>query len=84
MLQKPFPWKCPNCRQKAVENGVVDYRDKIVHDGREYEIRIMALEVPQCKNCRELIPTDEVNKAIDNALRQEAKLLTPEQIRRNS
>ena len=34
MSERPFPWKCPHCRRKAVERAEVSYAAQIDHDGR--------------------------------------------------
>ena len=83
MTEKPFPWKCPKCHQKAVRKVVRDYAGNIEHDGREYAITIPSIEIACCENCDTIVLTDSVNDAIDQALRHEAGLLTPVQIKRN-
>lgn len=83
MREKPFPWKCPECREKTVRKVSAEYVDKLEHDGREYEIKIPSLEIPCCERCGIRIMTDPVNHAISEALRKAVGLLSPEQIRRN-
>jgi putative zinc finger/helix-turn-helix YgiT family protein len=61
--------------------ATVAYRAKVHHDGREYEVRIPALEVPKCTNCHAISLDEVANTAIDRAFRRQAGLLTPEQIR---
>ena len=83
MQTKPFPWKCAGCRERKVNLAVIDYAATLEHDGRSYEIRVSELEVPKCENCGKLVMIDSANKAVTEALRRAAGLLSPVQIRRN-
>jgi putative zinc finger/helix-turn-helix YgiT family protein len=80
---KPFPWKCAGCRQRAVYPDTVDYATTLEHDGRSYDVRVPALEVPRCRHCGKLVMVDSANRAVSDALREAAGLLTPAQIRKN-
>ena len=33
--KKPFPWRCSNCRERAVYGTTVDYLRQMEHDGRK-------------------------------------------------
>lgn len=61
--------------------AVVDYPVQMEHDGRAYSFTVPNLEVLQCDSCRNRVLTDAAHKAITNALRREAGLLLPEEIR---
>jgi len=81
MQIKSFPWKCSKCRQSTVEPSRIDYTASVEHDGRAYEVRIPALDVPKCRNCGTLVMTETVNRQISEALREAAGLLSPKEIR---
>jgi putative zinc finger/helix-turn-helix YgiT family protein len=81
MKEKPFPWKCPSCRKKAVVSVVEDYRTRIEHDGRPYDLIVPALHVFACGECGNRDLDDDANKQVSDALRKAAGLLTPEEIR---
>jgi putative zinc finger/helix-turn-helix YgiT family protein len=51
------------------------------HDGRPYTIRIPDLELLECDSCKTRMLTDESRKRLTYALRKEAGLLLPEEIR---
>ena len=78
---QPFPWKCGTCRERALAPAVVDYHEEVEHDGRAYKVRIPGLHVLRCENCGALVLDDEANLKVSEALRAEAGLLTPEEIR---
>jgi putative zinc finger/helix-turn-helix YgiT family protein len=59
----------------------VPYDIQIDHDGRKYQVHIPALTVPQCAECNLIVIDSEADQYIEIAFRQEAKLLTAEQIR---
>jgi putative zinc finger/helix-turn-helix YgiT family protein len=80
---KPFPWKCAACRERAVYPATVDYATTLEHDGRAYDVGVPGLEVPRCRNCGTLVMVDSANRAVSDALRAAAGLLTPAQIRKN-
>ena len=48
---RPFPWRCVECRTKEVFPKVTDYTTTAKHDGRVYTIRIPDLALPTCRNC---------------------------------
>ena len=61
----------------------VDYTATVEHDGRSYEVEVLALEVPKCQKCGKLVLVDSANRRISEALRKTAKLLFPAEIRQN-
>ena len=80
---KPFPWKCSECRQQAVQPKTIAYTTRIEHDARTYEVSLPDLDVFQCENCGDMILDDLANQRITQALREQANLLTPFEIRSN-
>jgi putative zinc finger/helix-turn-helix YgiT family protein len=81
MAVRTISRKCGKCRKLAVALATVPYRVQVDHDGRKYDVTIPALEVSQCANCGTIKIDAAAEKAIDDAFRREAGLLTPEQIR---
>jgi putative zinc finger/helix-turn-helix YgiT family protein len=79
--KKPFPWKCSECKQKAVREAIVDYTTQMQHDGREYTVHVDGLKTPQCENCGLVHPDSDAMRAITLAFLRQANLLTPAQIR---
>ena len=61
--------------------ATVPYSVPIDHDGRKYIVKIPALDVPKCTNCGAISIDDYASRQIDKAFRQEAKLLTADEIR---
>lgn len=80
---KPFPWKCGHCRERAVNPAIVAYTTEADYDGRTYTVTVPELRVPRCERCGELVLDSAANRQISDALRQQLRLLTPEQIRQN-
>jgi putative zinc finger/helix-turn-helix YgiT family protein len=80
---KPFPWKCRNCGKIAVRSAIVSYAVELEYDGRTYKFTVDGLKSPQCQECQEIFPDAEANRQISTAFHSYAKLLTPQQIRRN-
>jgi putative zinc finger/helix-turn-helix YgiT family protein len=79
---KPFPWKCGTCRQRGLVPAVLDYQTEITHDGRVYQLSLLALNVFRCEQCGAIVLDDEACKKITAALRVAAGLLSPEEIQR--
>ena len=80
---KAFPWKCPECGKKEVQQSVVRHASQIKHDGRVYTVEIPRLRVPRCRACGELVFDNVADEQIAAALRQQLGLLSAEQIRAN-
>jgi putative zinc finger/helix-turn-helix YgiT family protein len=78
---KPFPWRCTSCRQKAVRPALISYRTEILHDDQLHPVEVPQLEVPRCENCGELVFDNHASDQIYRALRVQLRLLMPEQIR---
>src|SRR5687767_5741355 len=81
MAERYFSKKCGHCGQAAVELSRVPYSTVIEHDGRSHAVTITDLDVPKCANCGTIVFDEEANRRITAALRKEAGLLSPEQIR---
>lgn len=79
--ERPFPWRCRQCRQDQVFLDTVPYTAVVRHDGREYTINISRLTLPMCRACGAKRFTEDVDEQVNIALRSELQLLTPEQIR---
>jgi putative zinc finger/helix-turn-helix YgiT family protein len=81
MKERAFSPKCGNCRQRVVALETVQYTTQVSHDGREYTVNIPALVVPKCSACGTIHLDDAANRAISQAFREVAGLLSPEEIR---
>jgi putative zinc finger/helix-turn-helix YgiT family protein len=79
---KPFPWKCRNCGKMAVRRARVSYPVDVEYDGRKYKILVKGLKSPQCQKCHRIFPDAKANRQITQEFLRQAKLLTPQQIRR--
>ncbi len=80
---KPFPWKCGNCRERAVNPSKLSvYETELEHDGRKYPIAVTDFEVFRCDHCGTVVLDDSANGVLSAALRMAAELLSPEEIRR--
>jgi len=83
MAERVFAKKCGKCRERAVVLTPVPYTVQIDHDGRKYTIVLPALVVPRCGNCGTIALDEEANRQISAAFRQQAGLLSPDQLRRH-
>lgn len=81
--EKPFPWKCGNCRQKAVVRVTTPYSIPVRYDGLLYEVNVPNLTVPKCGNCGSLMIDSAALKQMDDAQREQLGLLMPAEIRRH-
>jgi putative zinc finger/helix-turn-helix YgiT family protein len=80
---KAYPWKCGQCRQRAVSPAAVDYSVNIEHDGRVMEVGIPQLPVMRCEACGEIVLDDDANIRVSDAILAHLRILTPVQIRQN-
>ncbi len=78
---RPFPWLCPHCLERAVRPQVRPHTAIVKHDGLEHHLHIPALEVPTCEKCGDELFDNRVDDQISDALRAKLHLLTPVQIR---
>jgi hypothetical protein len=53
--EKPFPWRCPRCRQPQVTRVTMPYRCQRTHNGRAVTVEVPNLVVPRCANCGEVV-----------------------------
>src|SRR5438552_9638806 len=83
MEERGFSKKCGECRQRSMAIATMPYTLQIDHDGRKYNVTVPALTVPKCGNCGAISIDHTAEEQIDAAFRQEAGLLSREQIRRN-
>jgi putative zinc finger/helix-turn-helix YgiT family protein len=77
---RPFPWRCIECKEKEVYPLETDYECTLKHDDNSYTIRIPNLPIPTCRNCGSRVFTPKVDDRIVAALRDHIDLLTPQQI----
>jgi putative zinc finger/helix-turn-helix YgiT family protein len=75
------PWKCRNCGEVKVCPVILDYSTEMDHDGRTYHLNIPKLELSECEVCKNQTVPDASFERIVDALRLEAKLLTPAKIK---
>jgi putative zinc finger/helix-turn-helix YgiT family protein len=78
---RPYPWRCVDCRKKEVYPLATDYTTTIKHDGRPYTIRIPDLVIPTCRNCGAQLFTYSADEAIRDALRAHVGMLTSQEIK---
>lgn len=78
---RPFPWRCVECREKEVYPLVTNYTTTIKHDGRPYTITVPDLAIPTCRKCGEQVFTSAEDEQIRDALRAHIGLLTSQAIR---
>jgi putative zinc finger/helix-turn-helix YgiT family protein len=82
MNMKPFPWKCGNCRERAINPVVLpSYFADLEHDGRKYHVVLADLHAARCSNCGTIMLDEAANRRLSDALRAEAGLLQPSEIR---
>ena len=80
---KPFPWKCPSCRARAIYRRTVAHALDVNHDGKVHHIAIKKLNTPFCTKCHYVFPDSQAHQQITLEFLRQAKLLTPQEIRRN-
>lgn len=77
---RPFPWRCVECRAKEVFPKIAEYTTTAKHDGRAYTIRIPDLAIPTCRNCGAQTFSVGDDDRIAAALRAQVGLLAPQEI----
>jgi putative zinc finger/helix-turn-helix YgiT family protein len=77
---RPYPWRCVECKADEVYPQATDYTITVKHDGRPYSIHIPDLAIPTCRNCGDQLFTAESDDRIIAALRAQIGLLTPQEI----
>lgn len=78
---RPFPWRCIECRAKEVYPLPTEYTTTVKHDGRPYTIRIADLTIPTCRQCGDQVFTSEEDERIRDTLRAHVGLLTSQEIK---
>jgi DNA-binding transcriptional regulator YiaG len=78
---KPFPRRCPQCRQRAVYPATIPYDARAKHDGNLHCFHIQSLSVNKCTNCGLVTFDTKTDDEISQALRDELHLLSPKEIR---
>ena len=83
-MPKPSHRKCMYCRERAVALTTIPvYTTALEHDGRKYHVSIADLHVLKCERCGAIVLDDSANERLDQALRSEAGILSPAEIRQN-
>lgn len=82
MTSAPRPRKCMYCRQNAVYPTVLPtHVVEMEHDERKYSVSLTDFPVLQCRNCHALVLDDSGDERLSEALREQAGLLSPAEIR---
>lgn len=79
---RPFPWRCIECREKAIFPQATDYSTTVKHDGRLYTVHIPDLAIPTCRKCGAQTFAVGDDDRIIAALRAQLGLLTPQEMQR--
>lgn len=66
---KPFPWRCPKCRQATVNRVTMPYRCRRKHGDRVVTVEIPNLAAPRCSNCGEFVFDSVADEQIREAFR---------------
>ena len=80
--ERPFPWRCRHCGEIQVVMATISYDAEVRHDRRVYAFTVQNLSLPICGACGTKVFTEKVDDQINNALRLNLRLLTPEEIRK--
>jgi hypothetical protein len=75
--ERPFPWRCPRCRQKDVWRVVIPYECERQHNGRTVTVTVPNLAVPRCRSCGELVFDYIAEEQINSAFRAVVAALPP-------
>ncbi|HVC98546.1 MAG TPA: hypothetical protein VND64_33070 [Pirellulales bacterium] len=78
---RPFPWRCPHCRENEVYPAIVAHTAEVLFDGRRCELTVPDLAALRCRSCAELVFDARVDEQLNDVLRRQFRLLTPSQIR---
>jgi putative zinc finger/helix-turn-helix YgiT family protein len=79
-IMKPYPHKCPKCRQQAFAPAVVSRTVVYRYDGKDFRLEISNLPVLSCGQCGFEAHTNETEDCIIAKLRGTLQLLSPSQI----
>jgi putative zinc finger/helix-turn-helix YgiT family protein len=64
-----------------VHPEVMLYTTDVMHDGRRFHLEVPRIHIPKCRACGNLVFSHSVDDEVFRALRQQAWLLAPEQIK---
>lgn len=78
---RPYPRKCAECGEVAVEQKVIPYDAEVKHDGKLHKFHIDHLVIDQCSHCGEQYFTNDTDDQISSGLRLHVGLLQPDEIR---
>lgn len=67
--EKPFPWRCPKCRQLTVTRVTMPYRCQRRLGNRVVTVEVPNLAVPRCSNCGEVVFDYSADEQIRAAFR---------------
>ena len=82
MKLRPFPWKCGKCRERAINPVTLpSYSADLEHDGRTYCVTLTDMQAARCDNCGTIMLDAAADRRLSDALRSEAGLLHPTEIR---
>lgn len=77
---RPFPWRCFECKAKEVVPKLTDYTTTRKYDGRSYTVRVPDLTIPTCRKCGAQVFSVGDDEPIRAALRAQLGLLSPQDI----
>lgn len=79
---KPFPWKCPECGEKAIKPACEPrYATVMRHDGRDYRVAVKNLDLWKCEKCGLIQLPEPADALLQAELRKKVGLMPPELIR---
>jgi putative zinc finger/helix-turn-helix YgiT family protein len=79
-MDKPFPWRCRKCQERAVMPVSTDYTADLEHDGRAYTVTVKNLPILRCSKCGAQTLPDEAFDRLYDELRRQAGILSPARI----
>lgn len=80
-MNKPYPWRCATCNERAVKPATVDYRTKIKHENALHDVYVAAIPAHKCENCGAVSLGEDADNAVRAALRDNLHLLKSSTIR---
>jgi DNA-binding transcriptional regulator YiaG len=82
-MNRPYPWKCGECKAKAVVPALISHAAQVKHEGVIHDVVVPELPVHRCDQCKTIVFGEEADHAIRTKLRDDLGLFQPEQIRAN-
>jgi transcriptional regulator with XRE-family HTH domain len=83
MTTRPYPWKCAECKHKAVVPTTIAHTAQIRHEGEPHEVFVPDLPVHACQHCGAVAMGVEADHRVRAQLRDDLDLLQPAVIRAN-